>query len=120
MVMLFDQYNLPENIFEVIFATDLQIKVGEMLVKYIKENKGELNKRQMSAFATKLHNGKSKYNGEEISYNKRQFYDRILTPMKAMGIVAYDMYNRKYSLSNKLCNALSQISEMWQEEYDKS
>ncbi|MBS1266685.1 MAG: hypothetical protein MAG795_00653 [Candidatus Woesearchaeota archaeon] len=120
MVILFDQYNLPENVYEVVFATDLQIQVGEMLVNYIKKHGGVINKRQMSAFAKKLHRGDAEYNGEKISYNKRQFYDRILTPMKAMGLVAYDMYERTYSISKKFCAALDSISEKWSKEYDKS
>lgn len=120
MVILFDQFNLPESIYEVIFATEQQKKVAELLIRHIKDNKGTLNKKEMSEFATALHEGKAKYKGKPISYNKRQFYDRILTPMKAMGIVGYDMYKRKYSLSKRFSNALHEIADMWLEEHDKS
>ena len=37
MVMLFDIYNLPDDIFEVVFATKQQIIVGKLLVNYMKE-----------------------------------------------------------------------------------
>ncbi len=119
MVILFDQYNLPENIYEIVFATKQQEIVAQMLVKYIKENKGSLSKSEMSQFATDLHEGKLVWEGNNISYNKRQFYDRILTPLKAMGIVHYDMYNRTYSLSKNFHKALQSIAEIWLEEYAK-
>ncbi len=117
MVILFDQFNLPESIYEVIFSTDQQKIVAELLIRYIKDKGGSVDKSEMSAFATKLHEGNMMYQGEEISYNKRQFYDRILTPMKGMGLIRYDMYKRIYTLSKKFCNALQNLSEMWLEEY---
>ena len=120
MVILFDQYNLPESVYEVIFATEQQRIVAELLIKNMKKNKGSLSKPQMSAFATDLHEGKVKHDGKKISYNKRQFYDRILTPMKAMGIVNYDMYKRIYSISKNFASAIQKIAEMWTEEFGKS
>ena len=66
----------------------------------MKENGGEIGKTEMSLFATKLHEGEliteidePPYIGKKvkISYNKRQFYDRILTPMKSMGIIDYNL-----------------------------
>ena len=66
------------------------------------------------------HEGKATHNGKKISYNKRQFYDRILTPMKAMGLVNYDMYKRTYSISKNFASAIQKIAEMWLEEYDKT
>jgi hypothetical protein len=120
MVILFDQYNLPESVYEVIFATEQQRIVAELLIKHIKKHKGSVNKAQMSAFATDLHEGKVKHDGKNISYNKRQFYDRILTPMKAMGIVNYDMYKRTYSISKNFASAIQKIAEMWTEEFGKS
>ena len=120
MVILFDQYNLPDSIYEVVFATDQQRIVSALLIKHIKENKGQLNKSQMSKFATELHDGKIVHQGQKISYNKRQFYDRILTPMKAMGLVNYDMYKRIYSLSKNFASALQKVADMWLEEYSKS
>lgn len=119
MVILFDQYNLPDNVYEIVFATEQQKVVAELLIMRMKENKYSFNKSEMSKFATDLHEGKSKFNGQKISYNKRQFYDRILTPMKSMGIVNYDMYKRLYSISKNFASAIEKISDMWLEEYDK-
>ena len=125
MVMLFDLFNMPEDIYEIIFATPQQRIVGRLLVVFIKENGGEITKTQMSLFATKLHEGKmvakidqAPYQGKtvELSYNKRQFYDRILTPMKSMGLVNYDLYKKTYSLSTKFKKALLEISLMWSKE----
>ena len=119
MVILFDQYNLPDSIYDVIFATDQQKIVAELLIKHIKQKKSSINKAEMSKFATDLHEGKVSHEGKKISYNKRQFYDRILTPMKAMGILNYDMYKRTYSLSKNFAPAIQKIAEMWLEEYNK-
>lgn len=120
MVILFDQYNLPESVYDVVFATDQQRIVAALLIRQIKDNKGILNKPEMSKFATELHEGKVVHQGQKISYNKRQFYDRILTPMKAMGLVNYDMYKRLYSLSKNFASALQKVADMWLEEYSKS
>ncbi|MDP7243911.1 MAG: hypothetical protein QF568_01050 [Flavobacteriales bacterium] len=57
MVVLFDRFNLPEDIYEVIFATKQQIIVAKLLIGMIKENNGEINKTEMTLFATKLHEG---------------------------------------------------------------
>ncbi len=93
MVILFDQYHLPEDVFEIIFATSQQKIVAKVLINSMKEKGGEMNKTEMSYFATKLHDGdlvteidEPEYHGRKVklSYNKRQFYDRILTPMKTM------------------------------------
>jgi hypothetical protein len=122
MVMLFDQFNLPADIFEIIFATPQQGIVGKELVKFIKDNGGEITKTQMSHFATHLHDGTleatledGEYKGKtvQLSYNKRQFYDRILTPMKSMGLVNYDLYKKTYSISNKFKKVLLEIGIMW-------
>jgi len=119
MVILFDQYNLPESIYEIVFATEQQEMVAEMLVRFIKKNNGILTKSEMSRFATDLHEGKQIWNNNKVSYNKRQFYDRILTPLKAMGIIHYDMYNRTYALSKNFHKALLSIAEIWLQEYAK-
>ena len=125
MVLLFDQYHLPEDIYEIIFATEQQRIVGKILIKAMKENKGRMNKTEMSFFATQLHEGKliatlneEPYKGKKVklSYNKRQFYDRILTPMRAMGMIDYDMYKKIYLISDKFCKAITKISVMWQRE----
>ena len=109
MVILFDQFNLPEDIYKVIFATEQQEVVAKILVKYMWENGGEIGKTEMSLFATRLHEGKaiikeksSPINKEQtLSYNKRQFYDRILTPMRGMGLIQYDLYKKRYKISDR-------------------
>jgi hypothetical protein len=129
MVILYDQYNLPEDIYEIIFATEQQVIVGKMLIEEMKRNGGEIGKTVMSLFATKLHDGvvvevtvnnpfpiKKK---EKISYNKRQFYDRILTPMKSMGLIDYDMYKKTYRISDKFNKNLMRIGLMWMQEMRK-
>ena len=128
MVVLFDRFNMPEDVFEVIFATKQQIIVAKALVEYIKDNKGEITKTEMSLFATELHEGNFQteideppYKGKRVklSYNKRQFYDRILTPMKSMGLVDYDLYKKTYKLSDKFYNEMMQIAVMWKHELQK-
>ncbi len=128
MVILFDRFNFPDNVYEIIFATKQQIIVGKLLIEYIKEHDGEINKSIMSLFATTLHEGKMEttideapYKGKKvrISYNKRQFYDRILTPMKSMGMIDYDLYKKTYKLSEKLSSALTKIGIMWKQELSK-
>jgi len=61
------------------------------------------------------------YRGKKvkISYNKRQFYDRILTPMKSMGIIDYDLYKKTYRLSDKFNKDLIRIGLMWLKELRK-
>ncbi len=91
----------------------------------MKQKKGEMNKTEMSYFATKLHEGElvteldePEYRGKKVklSYNKRQFYDRILTPMKTMGLIDYDMYKKTYRLSENFSRELTKIGIMWQQE----
>ena len=128
MVILFDLFSFPENIYEIIFATEQQQIVGRELVKFIKENGGEITKTQMSVFATRLHDGVfetrleyGKYRGKtvQLSYNKRQFYDRILTPMKSMGLIHYDLYKKTYRISLQFKKALLEISLMWNKEAER-
>ncbi len=128
MVVLFDQFNLPEDIYEVIFATKQQVIVAKLLIRHMKENSGEIGKTEMSLFATKLHEGnlitvldEPEYRGKKvkISYNKRQFYDRILTPMKSMGIIDYDLYKKTYSVSEKFNKSMMKIGLMWLQELRK-
>jgi hypothetical protein len=127
MVILFDQYNLPENIFEVIFSTSQQVIVANMLLEEMKLRGGEIGKTEMSMFATSLHDGITLESNDNaplsirkkpvtISYNKRQFYDRILTPMKTMGMIDYDMYKKTYKLSEKLNKNLMRVGLMWLQE----
>jgi hypothetical protein len=130
MVILFDQFHLPDDVFQVIFATEQQVIVGRLLIEEFKKNNGVLGKTEMSMFANRLHAGadveieektttgsrKKKIN---VSYNKRQFYDRILTPMKSMGMIDYDMYKKKYLISDKLNASLKKIGQMWVQEIEK-
>ena len=128
MVILFDRFNLPEDTFEIIFATNQQIIVGKELIKYMITNGGEITKTEMSMFATQLHDGKYEthiddpaYKGKKVrlSYNKRQFYDRILTPMKAMGMIDYDLYKKTYRISTKFQNDMMKIGLSWKTELKK-
>jgi hypothetical protein len=129
MVILFDRFNLPEDVFEIIFATKQQIIVAKLLIEMIKENSGEINKTEMSLFATKLHEGnfvttlidEPPYKGKKvkISYNKRQFYDRILTPMKSMGLVDYDLYKKTYKISDNFNKEMIRIGLAWTREMRK-
>ncbi|MFH1400737.1 MAG: hypothetical protein ABIH41_04405 [Nanoarchaeota archaeon] len=126
MVILFDQYNLPENVYEIIFATKQQVIVGKLLIEEMKLKDGEMGKTEMSLFATALHEGRLvdqqddsspiKKKRMELSYNKRQFYDRILTPMKTMGLIDYDMYKKTYKISEKFNKNMMRIGLMWLQE----
>lgn len=129
MVILFDQFNLPENIYMIIFPTEQQQIVAKMLISYMWENSGEIGKAEMSLFATRLHEGEAvaKERGkspmemeEKISYNKRQFYDRILTPMRGMGLIDYDLYKKTYKVSDKFNKLMIRIGLMWLREIEKN
>jgi hypothetical protein len=124
MVILFDRYHLPDDILDVIFSTKQQKIVADELLRFIADNNGSIGKTEMSLFATKLHDGEYEtilqeepYKGKKVklSYNKRQFYDRILTPMKSMGLIDYDMYKKTYNLSDKFHNEMVRIGLMWKE-----
>lgn len=128
MVILFDQFNLPEDIFEIVFATKQQVIVSKLLIRHMKEKSGEIGKTEMSLFATQLHEGElvttlddPEYKGKKvkISYNKRQFYDRILTPMKSMGIVDYDLYKKTYKISERFNKNMMKIGLMWLQDLRK-
>jgi hypothetical protein len=126
MVVLFDQFNLPSDIFEVIFATEQQKIVAKLLIQLMKEKGGEIGKSEMSSFATALHDGTKveiEDNGAkhkvDISYNKRQFYDRILTPMKSMGLIDYNLYKKTYKISDKFVELMTNIGKMCAEELAK-
>ena len=128
MVILFDQFNLPDDVYKVIFATEQQEIVGKMLIKYMWDNGGEIGKTEMSLFATALHEGRAvvKEKGksplqkeQKISYNKRQFYDRILTPMRGMGLIEYDLYKKTYKVSDKFNKLMIKVGLMWLRELEK-
>lgn len=128
MVILYDRFNLPEDVFEIIFATKQQKIVAKLLIKYMKENTNEISKTEMSLFATRLHDGEliaeidePPYQGKKvkISYNKRQFYDRILTPMKSMGLIDYDLYGKVYKISEKFNKDMMRVGLMWLQEVQK-
>lgn len=87
-----------------------------------------MNKTEMSFFATKLHEGElvtaidePGYEGKNVklSYNKRQFYDRILTPMKSMGLIDYDMYKKTYRVSDAFNKEMIKIGLLWVREMKK-
>jgi len=129
MVILYDRFNLPEDVFDVIFSTSQQIIVAKELIRYIITNNDEITKTEMSLFATKLHDGvyetvleDKPYRGRKakLSYNKRQFYDRILTPMKSMGLINYDLYKKTYKISRQFSNDLMKIGLMWKQWLDKN
>jgi hypothetical protein len=128
LVILVDRYNLPDDVFEIIFATPQQKIVGKVLINYIKGKGSEVTKSEMSEFATELHEGRliteiddPKFAGKKVklSYNKRQFYDRILTPMRGMGLIDYDLYRKKYKISNDFRELLTRIGELWLAEVKK-
>lgn len=127
MVMLFDSNNLSPNVAGIVFATKQQEIVAEMLLAHIKESGGELTKAEMSSFATKLHEGATVFEASsqfhkksvKISYNKKQFYDRILTPLKLMGCIEYDLHKKVYRASSKFSRTLNRIGEMWNNELRK-
>lgn len=127
MVILFDSYNLPEDIYKVVFATEQQELVGRMLISYIVENGGEITKTQMSFFATKLHEGTiiekkgiTPFSREvKMSYNKRQFYDRILTPMKGLGLIDFDIYKKTYRVSERFNKVMIRVGLLWLRELNK-
>ncbi len=128
MVILYDRFNLPEDIYEIVFATKQQVIVAKLLMNYMKQNGGQIGKTEMSIFATRLHEGEligeidePPYIGKKvkISYNKRQFYDRILTPMKSMGLIDYDLYSKVYKVSDKFNKDMMRIGLMWLQEVQK-
>jgi hypothetical protein len=128
VVILFDQFNLSDSIYETIFATEQQAIVAKLLVDYIKSNGNNITRTEMSVFATKLHEGaitttidRGTYKGREVrlSYNKRQFYDRILTPMKSMGLIDYDMYKKTYKLTDKFRQTLMRVGIQWTQELER-
>jgi len=124
MVVLFDMFHMPEDVFDVVFATEQQALVAKMLINQMKSTDGMMGKTEMSVFATQLHDGVvvevekgegmfKKKEKTKVSYNKRQFYDRILTPMKGMGMIDYDMYKKQYIISDKFNKAMYKIGLMW-------
>ena len=128
VVILFDHYNLPSDVYEIIFSTPQQKVVGRVLIDYLKQNKGVANKVKLSFFATKLSEGKvitqideEPFIGKKVklSYNKRQCYDRILTPMRAMGLIDYDLYQKTYQISENFNKAFSNIATLWSKEIKK-
>tara|TARA_Y100000310_G_scaffold328832_1_gene397619 strand:+ start:812 stop:1201 length:390 start_codon:yes stop_codon:yes gene_type:complete len=128
MVILFDLFNLPDDIYQIVFATEQQQLVGRLLVSHLKNNGGEIGKTEMSMFAMKLHDGEVVIKGKgkspidqdtKISYNKRQFYDRILTPMRGMGLIEYDLYKKTYRLSDRFNKMMIKIGIKWLKELEK-
>lgn len=128
MVILFDRFNLSEDIYETTFATSQQSIVARLLINELKAHENEMNRTEMSMFATQLHEGKivttidkPEYKGRKVklSYNKRQFYDRIVTPMKSMGILDYDLYKKTYKLSDNFNRLMTRVGIEWLKELQK-
>lgn len=128
MVILYDRFNFSEDVYEIIFATKQQEIVAKALIEFMKDHNSEVNKTEMSLFATQLHDGQfvtvlddPQFKGKKVklSYNKRQFYDRILTPLKSMGMIDYDLYKKTYKVSEKFYNDMLKIGLMWKEEIRK-
>ncbi|MBR9676010.1 hypothetical protein GOV05_03310 [Candidatus Woesearchaeota archaeon] len=130
MVILFDQFNLSEDIYETVFATEQQVIVAKLLVEEMKLHQGEIGKTEMSMFAMALHDGRTVDITDtrgpipikkkvKISYNKRQFYDRILTPLKSMGLIDFDLYKKTYKLSEKFNKNMMKIGLLWLQELRK-
>ena len=128
MVILIDQQNLPEEIYKIIFATEQQEVVAKMLIKYMAGNGGEIGKTEMGLFANNLHEGKvilkekgkSPFQQEDtMSYNKRQFYDRILTPMRGMGMIDYDLFKKTYKISDKFNKLMIRVGLTWLRELER-
>lgn len=124
MVILYDRNNLPDDIYRIIFATEKQRVVARLLIELMKQSDGVIGKAEMSGFATRLHEGKlenpnTSKAGEGVkgkqflSYNKRQFYDRILTPMKSMGLIDYDLFSKKYAISDMFNKVMIRLGIMW-------
>ncbi len=127
MVILFDRFHLSDDVFDTIFATNQQVIVAKLLIDLIKHKNGQLTKPEMSKFATKLHDGEiiAQLDGSpskkvKVSYNKRQFYDRILTPMKSMGLIEYDLYKKIYRISDKLNKSLIRVGLQWLDEIQRN
>ncbi|HII29471.1 hypothetical protein COT48_05770 [Candidatus Woesearchaeota archaeon CG08_land_8_20_14_0_20_47_9] len=125
MVILFDQFNMPKDVYGIIFATEQQGVVAKLLIDYMKTNNSEIGRTEMSLFATQLHNGEivttidlPPYAGRRVklSYNKRQFYDRIVTPMKSMGLIEYDLYKKTYRLTDRFNKLMIKIGLEWLQE----
>ncbi len=129
MVILLNELDKTKNVEEIIFATKQQAIVAKLLIDKMKDNGGGFDKTEMSIFATKLHDGKITMetrchnfvvNNINISYNKRQFYERILAPMKDMGLVEYNEQKKMYFLSDKFSELMSRLGEMWNDEIKKT
>lgn len=110
MVVLFDRSTLSANVFETLFATAEQAAAARALVDALKQNNCEFTRQEMSAFANELHAGKG-----NVKYNRRQFYERILTPMKGMGLVEYVELQKCYRITAKFSDDLLRIAQQWKE-----
>ncbi|HLC98233.1 MAG TPA: hypothetical protein VJC21_05650 [Candidatus Nanoarchaeia archaeon] len=128
MVILLDQDNLPSDIYAVIFPTEQQRIVAKMLIDYLFANGSEIGKTEMGLFANQLHEGKAIVQEKgtspldrevRLSYNKRQFYDRILTPLRGMGLIDYDLYKKTYRISERFNKLMIRVGLLWLRELEK-
>ncbi len=99
-----------------------------MLLQYMWKNSGKIGKTEMGVFAARLdqgeaiiqEKGKSPLQPElRLSYNKRQFYDRILTPMRGMGLIEYDLFKKTYRVSDKFNKLMIKVGLMWLRELER-
>ncbi|HLD88628.1 MAG TPA: hypothetical protein VI894_00325 [Candidatus Nanoarchaeia archaeon] len=125
MVILINSLDKTENIEEIIFATKQQAIVARILIQKMKDSNGSFDKTEMALFANRLHTGEMVMehkcrgfvvNKVNVSYNKRQFYERILSPMKIMGLIEYDDNRKIYILSDQFSRLLSIIGTKWHDE----
>lgn len=128
MVIFLDQDNLPGDIYAVIFPTEQQRIVAKMLIDYLFANGSEIGKTEMGLFANQLHEGKAIVQEKgaspldrevRLSYNKRQFYDRILTPLRGMGLIDYDLYKKTYRISEKFNKLMIRVGLLWLRELER-
>ena len=128
MTILFDRFNTSEDFLEIVFSTKQQEIVAAVLLSKMKQKGGEIDRTEMSAIATELHDGKFQTTLEEpeyrgkivrLSYNKRQFYDRILAPLRSMGMIDYDLYKKTYRLSSDFNNQMQKLGAKWIEYLSK-
>ncbi|MBI2133964.1 hypothetical protein HYU11_04750 [Candidatus Woesearchaeota archaeon] len=115
---------MPDDLFEIVFSTKQQKIVASVLVDAMKSKGGEITRNEMSQIATTLHDGSLQAEIDEpgfkgklvrLSYNKRQFYDRILAPLRGMGMIDYDLYKKTYRLSDDFQNQMLRIGYKWAE-----
>lgn len=125
MTILFNS-NEMSDIVQIIFPLENQWKCAKLLIEYIKSH-NYISKAQISKLADLLNEGNLKELGEEfydlnskldfelevLKYNRKQFYSRIVGPMKEMGLINLGLYDKKYRLSLEFLDNLEKLKELW-------